>query len=219
MLGFVEEIVLLRLDEASGRFADLPLAAADVVVAGAAMMELALANRIDSDLDGLIIADPRPTGDDILDDVLARLVELAGPGAALDTAAALETIGDHAATYRQHALARLLAKGILREEEGRFRWMFHSRRYPVADDREQREVRARLRQLLLSEEIPDPRDIVLISLIEAADLLRLVLAPAEIAELGARVEQLSRLDLIGQAMAGAVAEIRFIVRHASPPLP
>jgi len=48
MLGFVEEIVLLQLDDRHGSFVDLPQSAADVVIAGAALMELALANRVDA---------------------------------------------------------------------------------------------------------------------------------------------------------------------------
>ena len=39
MLGFVEEIVLLQLDE-RGRLIELPLSAADVVLAGAAFVKL-----------------------------------------------------------------------------------------------------------------------------------------------------------------------------------
>ena len=215
MLGFVEEIVLLQLDDSQGRFVNLPLSAADVVLAGAALMELALNNRIDSDLEQLILVDPRPTGDDILDDVLRQLVEAGGE---LGAGAVLERISVNGEKYQEMALKRLLAKGILREENGRFLWVFHTRRYPVVDDSEQREVRARLRQLVLTDEIPDPRDVVLICLIDACGLLGLVLSPDEIAATTTRVEQLSRLDLIGQAVTKAVAEIRFIVRHATSAL-
>src|SRR5438105_2647794 len=76
MLSFVEEITLLLLDDTQGRFVDLPLSASDVVVAGAALMDLALADRIDSDLERLTVVDTKPTGDDILDDALARLAQL-----------------------------------------------------------------------------------------------------------------------------------------------
>ena len=96
--------------------------------------------------------------------------------------------------------------------------MLFRSRYPVVDDREQREVKARLRQVLLTEEIPDPRDVVLICLIDASGLLGLVLSPEEIAQATTRVEQLSRLDLIGQAVTKAVAEIRFIIKHATSAL-
>jgi len=212
MLGFVEEIVLLQLDERSGRFADLPEAVSEVVIGGAALMELAIKNRIDTDLESLTILDASPTADGILDDVLARL---AATQAGLTAAAALELVTPNAGKYQQEALRRLVAKGILREGDGRFLWVFQTRRYPVIDNREQREVRARLRHLLLTDEIPDPNDVVLICLIDACGLLRLVLGPEETAAAMPRVVQLARLDLIGQAVTKAVREIQFIVRHAA----
>jgi len=215
VLGFVEEIVLLQLDDAQGRFVDLPLSAAEIVLAGAALMELALANRVDTDPQRFIVVDTKPTGDDILDDVLGRL---AAAGEELSTAGALELITLDARDYQQRAVKRLVAKGILREEDGRFLWVFHTRRYPIVDDREQREVRARLRQVLLSDDIPDPRDVVLICLIDACNLLGLVLDPDETDKTRMRVDALARLDLIGQAVTKAVAEIRFIVKHATSPI-
>lgn len=214
MLGFVEEIVLLQLDETQGGLADLPLSAADIVLAGAAVMELALQNRVDSDLRHLFVVDPAPTGDAMLDDVLARLATM---GDELTATSAIEGVTTDAEKYRQEALRRLVAKGILREEQGRHFWVFRTRRYPVVDDREQREVKARLRQVLLTDEIPDPRDVVLICLIDACGLLGLVLTADEIARTKTRVEELSRLDLIGQAVTRAVAEIRLIIRHATTP--
>ena len=47
MLTFVEEIVLLALDDKSGKFVDLPPLALDQALAGAALLELAFQNRID----------------------------------------------------------------------------------------------------------------------------------------------------------------------------
>jgi len=225
MLGFVEEIVLLQLDE-RGRLIELPLSAADVVLAGAALMELALHNKVDTDLDRFFVVDQQPTGDDILDDALSALIEEGGKtriSAAIErisltTAAAIERITLNARQYRDIALKRLVEKGVLREEEGRFLWVFHTRRYPVIDDTEQREVRARLRQLILTDEIPDPRDVVLLCLIDACGLLGLVLSLDEIALRRTRIEQLTRLDLIGQAMTKAVGEIRFIIQYATAPI-
>jgi Golgi phosphoprotein 3 len=212
MLGFVEEIVLLQIDDRRGNFVDLPQSAGDVVIAGAALMELALANRIDTDLERLIVIDASPTGDDILDEALARL---AASTDELTSAGAITLVSLDSRKFQERALQRLVAKGVLRQADGRWLWVFATRRYPVIDDREQREVKTRLRQLLLTDEIPDPRDVVLICLIDACGLLALVLTPDEIARTQKRVEQLARLDLIGQAMTRAVAEIRFVVRHAT----
>jgi len=214
MLGFVEEIVLLQLDE-RGRLIELPLSAADVVLAGAALMELALRNKEDTDVNRIFVVDREPTGDEILDDALNTLV---AAGSDTTTSAAIERITLNARSYRDIALKRLVERGVLREEEGRFLWVFHTRRYPVIDDTEQREVRARLRQLILTDEIPDPRDVVLLCLIDACGLLGLVLSLDEIALRRQRIEQLTRLDLIGQAMTKAVGEIRFIIQYATAPI-
>lgn len=208
MLSFVEEIVLLLLDDARGRLVDTPLSALDVVIAGAALMDLALRNRIDTDLERLVLVDATPTGDDILDDALARIAE---PGEASGIIDGIERIAAAAADYQARALARLVAQRILREEQGRFLWLFHTRRYPLIDDRETREVRARLRQILLTDEIPEPRDIVLICLIEACRLIGLVLTAEEANKVEPRLEQLGKMDLIGQAVARTVADIRFTI--------
>lgn len=115
MLGFVEEIVLLQLDDAHGKLAELPLSGADVVLAGAALMDLALHNRVDTDLERLAVVGLRPTGNDILDEVLASL---SATGTELTTSAAIEHVAIRARQYQDRALQRLVDKGILRERDG-----------------------------------------------------------------------------------------------------
>lgn len=215
MLSFAEEIVLLLLDETEGTFVPIPESVFGVVVVGAALMDLSIRNRIDADLTQLMVVDHTPLGDDILDDVLRRLGRPAGDltvtQAIYDTVAYVED-------YKSRALARLIAQGILREESGRHLWVFRTRRYPVIDDAEQQEVRTRLRQLLLSDEIPDPRDIVLICLIDACHLLGFVLSPEEIEATGPRVEQLRKMDLIGQAVTRSASEVQAIINYAASSL-
>jgi Golgi phosphoprotein 3 len=218
MLSFVEEIVLLLHDDASGEFVQLPQSVFSVVIAGAALMDLAIHNRIDTDLESLTVVDRIPLGDDILDDVLATIVtaakKVAGAGP-FDISTALYDVAADAELYRARALGRLIQRGILREENGRHLWVFRSRRYPIIDDAEQQEVRARLRHILLSDEIPDPRDIVLICLASACSLLRFILSPDEIDDTAARVDQLRKMDLIGQAVIKAAAETDAIIRFAA----
>jgi Golgi phosphoprotein 3 len=208
MLSFVEEIVLLSLDDTGGRLVDMALSAFTVVIAGAALMDLAIRNRIDTDLERLILTSPVPTGDDILDDALAKLAE---PGGEIRISDGIDRIAAAAEDYKARALGRLLAHRILREENGRFLWVFHTRRYPLSDDREPREVKARLRRILLTDEIPEPRDVVLICLIEACRLTGLVLTAEEAMEVAPRRKQLGKMDLIGQATARAVADIQFSI--------
>jgi golgi phosphoprotein 3 len=218
MLSFVEEIVLLLHDDASGDFMELPQSVFGVVIAGAALMDLAIHNRIDTDLESMTVVDRTPLGDDILDGVLATIVAAESKAAGtsqFDISAALYDVAADAETYRARALGRLIQRGILREENGRHLWVFRSRRYPVIDDSEQQEVKARLRHILLTDEIPDPRDIVLICLVAACSLLRFVLSADEIDDTAARVEQLRKMDLIGQAVTKSAAETDAIIRFAA----
>ena len=88
MLGFVEEIVLLQIDE-KGKLVELSRSAAEVVIAGAALMELALRNKVDTDINRFFVVDREPTGDEILDDALGAL---AAAGSDATTSAAIERI-------------------------------------------------------------------------------------------------------------------------------
>ena len=72
MLRFVEEITLLLLHDDDGRFARVPSWSLNYALAGGVLMDLAMENRIDTDLEHLILLDAAPTGDSLLDPTLGR---------------------------------------------------------------------------------------------------------------------------------------------------
>lgn len=215
MLSFVEETTLLLLDDDSGEFIDMPVSGFGTVIAGAALMDLAMHDRIDTDLEKLTVVNKAATGDEILDDALAQLSRTPEDADGMRILEAIDRVALKSQDYAAEALKRLTARGILRQDSGRFLWVFRTRRYPVIDNREEQEVKARLRQILLTDEIPDPRDVVLICLVAACELMELILTPEELAKAEPRIEQLRKMDLIGQAVAKAVREIEFIFRYAT----
>ena len=74
MLRFAEEILILVLDEERGDLAtSLPPRSLDLALAGAVLMDLALEDRIDTDIERLMLVDATPVGDDILDPALADI--------------------------------------------------------------------------------------------------------------------------------------------------
>ena len=74
-LRFTEEIILLLLDDESGRMTNLPDWAFRLAMSGSVLMDLALERKIDSDLKELIVTDPMPTGDPILDPSLELIAK------------------------------------------------------------------------------------------------------------------------------------------------
>jgi hypothetical protein len=204
-LSMAEEILLLLLDDETGKPVGLPGPAGDLALAGAILMELALAGRLDSDLDRLHLAGAAPTGDALLDSVLARI---AAEPEERTSRAWIQDIAKGMPGLRGQLLERLVAGGVLRRVEDRFLWVFPERRYPKAPDSQQvAEVRARLRGVLLEQELPDPRDALLIGLCRAAGLVPLLLNPAEAEAAAPRIEAIARLEELSRSLGAAVRDV------------
>ena len=205
MLRFPEELMLLILDDENGKFARVPDRQLRYALAGGVLMDLALENRIDTDLKQLVLVDSTPLGDSLLDPTLADVAE------AKETHDARfwveRTALRSADAIRQESLDRLVERGILQRQEDQFLWVFRSRRYPVIDDRLEREVKLRIMEILFSDEIPTPRDVVIIGLAHACNLFEQILSAREVELIAPRIDQVRRLDLISQAMAQAITDI------------
>ena len=74
-MRFAEEILPLLLDENTGYFAPIPEWKMSCALAGGVLMDLAIENRIDSDLDSLTLIDATPTGDEFLDPMLEEIAD------------------------------------------------------------------------------------------------------------------------------------------------
>ena len=64
MLRFAEEITLLLLND-DGTFVHVPSWSLNYALAGGVLMDLALENRIDTDLEKLVLVDSTPIGDSL----------------------------------------------------------------------------------------------------------------------------------------------------------
>ena len=74
MPRFAEELLLLILDHDDGYIvASMPPQSLNTLLAGALLMDLALENRIDTDLERVMLVDAAPVGDNLLDSVLADI--------------------------------------------------------------------------------------------------------------------------------------------------
>ena len=209
MLRFAEEIILLLLDEERGELAtSLPPHSLRIVLAGAVLMDLAFEDRIDTDLKQLTLADATPLEDDLLDPTLAAIAGESHPHDARFWVAHAAKQGDE---IRDKVLARLTQRGILEyEPEGLFffsRLVSRSRRYPMVDGKSAEEVQLRIMRVLFSNDIPDPRDIVIICLVDACGLFDTILSKSERAEVQERIELVRKMDLIGQAVTEAIQEL------------
>ena len=75
-----------------------------------------------------------------------------------------------------------------------------------------REVKRRIMDVLLSDTIPDPRDVVIICLADACALWRSVIDERELADAKPRIEQIVKMDLIGQSVTRTIRELQDATR-------
>ncbi|MCY4395842.1 MAG: GPP34 family phosphoprotein [Rhodospirillaceae bacterium] len=215
MLRFSEEIMLLLLDDKGGRFIDVPTLSLEYALAGAVLMDLTMEGRIDTDPERLFVIDPSPIGDDLLDPVLARIVE---SEETQDTRYWIKHTVADAEAIRERSLARLVGRGILHREEDRFMWVLRTRRYPIDDYKTVREVKLRIMGVILSDDIPDARDIIIISLADICRIFEGLLSGRELKSAAARIDQIRQMDLIGREVSKAVTEIETSLAMAFVPM-
>ena len=172
---------------------------------GLVLMDLSFAHRIDTDLEKLVINDPTPTGNPMLDRTLARL---AAHDRDLNTRTWIKVLSvEDAASIRERALQNLVACGILELREESFLWAFRPLGHPRMADGAEQEVKQRIRDILFSDSIPAPRDAALIGLADACDLLGHIFSDKDMSQHRTRTDQLRKMDLIARELAGAISDI------------
>jgi len=161
-----EDLLLLLTEDASGKFA-VDRTGMDLALAGACVLELAEQGRVGVAASGedvrrgrLVVRDPTPTGNAVLDLALQRCVERSGKKPQ-------DVLPKIAKGLRAGLLDGLAEKGILRQEKGRVLGLFPTTRWPATDSRHEGEVRVGLQNALVHGTTPDPRSASLAALLSA----------------------------------------------------
>jgi hypothetical protein len=204
MLTILEEVVLLTIDPRTGRLRGGGEFSIRYALAGAVLFDLALARRIDTDVDTITVCDPAPTGHPIQDSILAELVAKGGRRTAR---ACVEHIFLQRPELESEALAELKKKGIIGQETSKLLWVIDRHRFPLVDGAPRQHVTVRLAQAVLNDDIPDVHEIMLVSLANACGLLNVVLADAQIEARAEWIATLSNIETISRTVSKAIADL------------
>lgn len=195
MLTTAEEFLLLALDGRTGDFRKIQTEYLHAGLIGAAVMELALGGKIDSDVDGAWVVDATPTGDASLDPVLGAMAKPGFPAQLEQVIGALMPLGED---VQQQVLDRLCARKVLIRSESRSMLLKKVTRYDIADAGDFNASKQRLVQLLKGDGLPDPRDVCLLTLAKTCGLVEQLVPAGELDAAYDRLSKFASLDLIGQ---------------------
>jgi golgi phosphoprotein 3 len=211
-----EELLLLALREREGT----TLCAAWPTAIGAALLaELVAAGRVTLRPEGRKLfvepADPRPLGEPLLDECLAKVVAATRRAQATNWIARFSGVKKLKGRIAQG----LCRQGVLRADERTILLLFKQQVYPEVDPRPEREIRERLRRLVFAETTQrDERTLILLSLADAGGLLSPLFEKRQFKErrkwvaelvadepLGRRVREIIAAAAATAAAAGAAA--------------
>ena len=207
----LEEVVLLAVDEKTGRLRSTREFGTAYALVGAVFFDLALARKIDTDTESIHIVDASPTGNPILDRMLARMASRPNLTTVRDW---IEEMFLRRDDLEGEALQALISAGILRHEQSKLLWIIDVERFPMLNSRPQQHVKVRLAQTILTDAIPETRDIMLVSIAEQCGLLGYVLSDSELLNRTQRIRMLCNLETISRQVGEAIRGLDKSIRIA-----
>jgi hypothetical protein len=204
-----EDLLLLVTDDDSGRLS-APAAQVDAGLGGANLVELTLRNKVDvtGEQDPgkpgrIVVRDPSPAGDAILDAALEILIARQGKKPST-------LIKPLSKNLRRVLYERLADSGVVRAERGRILGVFPLQRWPAQDASQEAEVRRLMTQALVQQMAPDTRTAALIALAHAVGCVDKIVDPRHYGlskrELRARAKEIAKGNWASEAVRKAIEE-------------
>jgi Golgi phosphoprotein 3 len=204
MLTIGEQLLLLALHDEKGTVVFSASTALPYGLAGATLLDLYFSNRIAIRQRQVHVIDDAPTGDEILDEVL-QLIQ--GSGKTRDLKHWISRINDRVKDLKGRLADNLVYKEILEQEEHRLLRMFRQSRFPTRDATPEYETRDGIRNIVLWGQEPGDREVALIGLVKACDLVNEIFAKGERKVAKRRIKELTEGEEVGKAVAAVVAEM------------
>jgi golgi phosphoprotein 3 len=198
MLSLTEELFLLSLREKK-HSVDLPYSPAmPYALAGAMLVELVLANRIQlQDGKRVVPLSSEPVESEPLNELLVSISATEKPRKITYW---IHHVGIKGKRLEKHLLASLIARGILKVEEKKTLWVIPYTEYAQQDASAKYLRKQHLRDVVFSRQEADPQSVALLSLMKAADLLDHLFTPDEFKAAQTRVEAIIKDEAVGQAV-------------------
>jgi hypothetical protein len=202
MQTLAEDFLLIALDDEKGTVSLQGPNAMQYALGGALLMDLALLGRIDSIDKKIVVEDSSSTGDEVLDTSLESIRAASKPR---DAKHWVKQLGGRKGLPELLA-RRLVARGILREQEHTFMWIFRDERFPTNDPGQESAIRDRIRAVVLDGAEPDTRTLLLLSLVHASNLTDCLFPKEERIQASRCIKELVEGEQFGKAVGGAIAE-------------
>ncbi len=206
MLNLAEDILLLALDDDSGKATPLPPRALSFTLATGLLMELALQKRIQVTTEQVTINDTSVVEGPLLNEVFDQIKAL--DTEPLTLVACLSEIAGTGQALRDRVALCLIEKKILTREDEHILKIITRPTYPMIDGTQEEAMRNRIRAIVLEGKKTEERDRVLISLMDVCGLTSSVFSEEEMGQAAEKIEKIRAKEAIGDALAEVISNIQ-----------
>ncbi len=209
MLNLPQTLFLLSIDDEDGKV--IASTSLRYGLKAAVLAELTLMGKVGLDEQKKIcVLDSSSTGDEILDKELEKICATGRPRKITSWMYALGQ-----KKLRKQIGESLIHAGVLIQDEKSFQWVIPYGAYSAGNASAKYWIKRQLRGIVLADETPELRMVVLLSLLRACRLLSLIFTKEERKAAGKRVETLARSELFEELLAKALQEIATAATEAA----
>ncbi len=206
-LILAEQALLIALDDAKGR--NTTKWAGDAGLAAAVLLDLARLDLVEVDDDKHIVAvDGRPPEHELLRDAHAAI---AAPGRQRTAKGWVSRLPRELKPLLTRLARGLVERGVLAEEHRKLLGLIPATRFPEADPGPERDLRARLRDVLVVGRAPTEEEALLVGLLEPLELIGNVVERDERRAARTRAKEVAEQGIAGTAVRDAVAAVQAAV--------
>ena len=199
-LPIPEELLMLMIDDEGGISGPMKTIL-PYGLAGAFLAELVLANKIHLEEDRITVSGTAPSGDTLIDDILAMITAEKKPRKLSHW---VQVIGSKL-SIKQVAL-RLVERKVIGIEKKVYSWVIPFPAFPLVQASAKYLVKLHLRGIVLAGEPANSADIILLGLLEACRLQRLVFTRDERKSADKKGDAMVQGEVFGEAVAKVLAE-------------
>jgi hypothetical protein len=198
-----EEVMLLALKDKEGIIASGTHFS--MAMGGAFLAELLLSNRITVETQKkkkfAQITDTTPFGETLLDECLGKIVNAKRRQQLQTWVQRFSGLKN----LKNRTAQQLIQRGILRADEDKVLLIFTRKIYPEVNPIPEKELLKRLHNAIFTDaEDIDPRTVVLLSIANSAELLKLIFDKKELKQRKKRIEQVINGEMTGKATKEAI---------------
>ena len=200
-------IRLIALDDEKGR--DTTDWGSNAGLAGALLLDLARLELVNTDAGAKIVAldGPQP-GHEFLCDVYATI---RGSSKHRSAEGWVEHLPHELGPLRQRLARGLVQRGILSEEHSTLLGIPPTTRFPTVDPAPERDLRERLRDVLLAEREPTEEEALLVGLLEPLGLIDSIVPKDQRRDARNRAKAVAEQGLTGTAVRDAIRAVQAAV--------